>query len=607
MVRFINEVKKESIDNVPRFVNAGIDANKIARVATSGSAIQDIAFNAAEKIVNKISNLKRVNELSSLEIELNKKINDYDAEWTKKDKFDPQNYQDYTSGLNKIYEDGKASIASSEYTSSEDVLTWKTNIENNKNNNLYKVNGLKNQYDIKKETNAALINIEALSSEYTVTGNEETQNKILEIYNNLENVGVPKHEIENLKMRSLVKNDSNRIEYEINNVINNTSLSTQDRLSLLKQLSKNYSTDEIYQVDADNAVKKGLISKEYADSYKSISKTSIDNLINGANGIINRMNEQIRNEQFMNEQRAYQYQEKINRAINNDIADVNNSINSGNDTKAISTMEGETVLPSDIINDYTKSNKYYGKDSVEMLKNNEYIPVFGIYELNDIKNKNKIAYENGVKRSDIVNETYQSLNNLEDDEKQHAVNQLLENGVITPIEYNLKVNKNQNISVDESNIDEIVNSEFIGKSKTNYNKLNGFVGMSNKSSLVNNINEKIGDNMGKRNSLSNIITGAITSGKFGVAMDITGGVTPGTLNQQYNNNPEFKKFVDDAITTISNVDMIIPKKAKLNKVDVRDIINSKYGSKTTTVREKKKETNQTTPVLTKDPDYYNIF
>lgn len=613
--KFLSNVNIEQNISTPSFVNPSVDTRDIARAGTTGNELTDIIFDKSIQMANKVTNLKRQNELADIKIQASKNIQDYELEWSKKDKYSDENYNDYISGLQGIYEKNRTLISNTSFTKEEDVNAWDKQTNLDWDNTNFKTNGEKAQYDIKKITDETTLKIDSLNNEYISTGDKNTRLQILKLYDGLSEIGIPQYEIEHMKVKTLVDSDLARMKQEINLIINDPKKSIEDKVKLVSDLNKGLSGDTLYNNDMEVALKNGYIDKNSAEIYKSYAKKSIQDGWLNSGGVLEKLNQNIRDEQYRIETQIATEQLKRENQILKEKEDVGNYFKGGNDLKGISLLEGYNVTGRDMVVNQGLAMKYYGETPQNILwqtddngkkifKKNGYIPTLSTYEINDLKNKARIDSENKIARSETAYNVYSNIINLDGNEKENLQREYIANGVMTSLEVGLM---NGEVVPQMSDTYEMIDYANIGSSSSRFNKLGGFVGIGNGSTTSDLRKEldKLGNDYYKKQQLSEIVVGAMVSGKFGITFDGTKGIDATTFRIAYNTNSGFRAFVNDSINVVNQIDRTKYKKAPMKEIDYRTIIDKKYDNKPIQIRRKTLETG-TEPYIEEINDYENF-
>lgn len=585
MARLLSQHNVEGINSKTNFVNPRIDTESLVRASTSGNKIMDMVFDKAISLANNINEVKRQNKLAELQIEAQKNIDDYELQWKSVDRYSQENYDEYLKGLNQVYEKNKNLIAGTDYYINEsDVNSWRNKIDSEAGVELYRQSGLKAQYEIKKAADETTLNIEATKSNYIQTGDENLKETMIKLYDSLKSLGVPEHEIELMKIKSLIDSDSSRIQVEADSILNNPDLTLEQKMEMIKTLNINLNNKQLMEEDVNEAVKKGYISNDMADVYKKYSDTVRLNKWNSSNGILSKLEEQIRNENYRIQTQTENERLKIENKILKEKADVKTNIKNGNNLNAISIIEGRPVDPTEMITTPGLSEKYYGYAPNDILKKNEYIQTASTYEINNIKNQARIDKINNVQRSQTVGGIFERIDNIQDyNLKENIKREYISNGVINGFELHLYENQ----SSSAIQYTEMIDYLDIGGSNGTLNKMGGFVGIADAN--IREALQPLGNDFNKRELVSQIIVGGILSGRFGTAIDTTKGITATTFRQTYKLNKDFKDFVDDTIKAVSTYEPIKYKKADIKYDNYDRIIDKKYENETITIRRQSME------------------
>lgn len=577
--RFINKIYMQNINSAPSLVRTDVQVEDINSTSTTGNQLTDIMLNTAIKYSRNLDEMKRNNEIAKSKVNLQKAIQDYELSWDKKDKFSDDNYIEYKQGLENIYEQARVMFSDTKYTNESDVLSWENQIDSQKDTAMYRTEGARADYEIKKYSDETVQNANSLFELYKQTGDNDLKKEALNLYNSLSKVGIPQYKIEGLKIQQAISSDKAMLEIQANSIINDPNLSLQEKRQQISNLQNNLMNDDIYKTSAQMAIDEGLVSAEYAEAYSNQLKATYRDAFLKNDGLISRFDTAIRNEQY----RLDTLLENNRIRTENERLKLRNSLvkayKSGNDYKVISLIEGREVTPYDLVVNKDLSMKYYGKTPMDILKDDGYIPTHSIYEINDIKNKSRVDEDNNINRMITVGSIYEDVlgRSSNDEEFKNTEREFISNGVLSNLEANVYSGNAKFESIDGNNPtilskEDIINNAFIGKKKTMYNKLGGFVGLSTSSPLYKNISDL---DSNKRETVCELITGSILNSKFSTLFNGKN-ITVGTVNAQYNNNPEFRGYVNAIINGVRGMDNKRYRKANMINKDYEGILESKF-------------------------------
>lgn len=582
MGKFLNDIKIQQLNDTPTFINPDIDTKEISKVGTSGSELTDMVYNKAKKLVNEITELKRQNELADVQIQANKNLQDYELMWSTpdqdgniRDKYSEENYTEYQAGLSEVYETNKKLIVNTKYANENDVNSWDHKIQESFNNAQFTEEGKKAEYDIKKITDETTIKIEALNSQKIANGDSDgslTQ-QILNLYDGLEKVGIPKHKIEMMKIKSLVDTDISRMKLQIDEITNDSNLSIEQRMKKIEMIKKGFNSNLIYDNNAKQAVDSKLLKPEYAEMYKQYSMKTTKEAMLSANGFVIQAQQHIRDEKYRNDLAYTNSIMRIENDYRKDIIETKNAINSGNDNKIIQTLTDNPELTQDaIINSESESIKYYGQPSDKILNNDEYISVLSVNTINMDKSNMRTDNMNNIPRYESVVALQEKYSNYDDETKKHLNRQFVNDGVITLLEN--KVMNDDVVLPDTLSKEEIINYDNIGKRNKTSNKLYAFTGVDVRANKE--LSQKLSNmTYEQKEQLSDLIIGAGISGKFGFLLGNGKSIDQVSVLTAYKNNKDFKQYVDDNIQLINEVGQPKFKKAKINVGDVFEKVRDK--------------------------------
>ena len=614
MRRFLNEIPSKQVGMNPIFVNPIVDTREITKAGTSGNELTDIIYDKAKGIVNNLTELKRQNELTKIELDANQKIQDYELSWTTpdingniKDKYSDENYPEYLDGLQKIYDENKLLITDTKYTNASDVNKWEKTVQTNLNNAFYTEEGKKSEYDINKATDETLLNIDSIDSQIIANGDADgklTEQK-LALYNGLEKLGIPEHKIEAMKIKSLVDTDVARMKLEIQEVVDST-LSIEKKRERLIEIKNGFNTKSVYTDNAEQAVEKGLINKKYASFYKDYSERTIKEAMLSADGHIANMELRIRDEEYRNTTAIESKIRQREKQIEKDQSTVIQAVKTGDNYKAISIIEDRPITGYDLVSNIELSQKYYGFTPEEILwkqeSNNKYIATKGIYEINNIKHTSALDKQNGIKRSVTVESLYNDITNenLDDNEKENSKREYIGNGLISNLEYGVM---NGTVRFETDTKQNMINYSDIGKSNTKDNKLKAFSEINVSSNLAKAVSKL---DYYQKEEVSNIIIGAIKSKTEFIGKFSGGPITLGAVNKKYNSDPSFREFVDDVIQGVKSSDKTKYISQDMKKQDYINMVNKKYSNDPIIIRHTTQESGINSNIERIGTDYLNF-
>ena len=592
--QFIKDVGTEVVRfDTPSFVNSGASNADIVRGAvasTSGNNFLDIAINKAINYSQKLDVMKANNEKAKHSIELQKNLQDYENMWQESgnNKYSDENYSNYLSGLNEIYDTAKMNFATTKYTRESDVLNWENSLDEDRNKTIFMQNGEKARFDIQAVTDETLMNVSAMANNYIMNGNYQELSDAVMLLDGLSDF-IPKHQLDEMKRKQVMIAEKSKMENDMSNIVNNPSMSIDAKRQALTTIqNKIGKSKDAYEYMAKQAVEMGLYSD--LEVAKSDYQMMYQESLNKNGGIIGRLDEQIRDEKYRNDVALANYIHQTNQQISNDLTSIKNSLRSGDDFKAIGIIEGRDITGYDLMDNPQLSEKYYDATPHEVLYNKQengvevssgkYIPTLSLYEINQIKSKNRIDETNMIPRNEQVVAITENMSNLSADQKENMTRELVANGVATQLEMNLidgRVRPNTMSSA------EMIDYAHIGSKSSKYNKTMNFTGANPKSPLGKMVQDL---DFYERQQLSEMLVGAIQSGRFGTAF---GGkeITQGTVNSQM---AIIGEFMQDSIDVIKSTDKTKYQKAQMNiKDNIDDVVTNRYKNKPLHLRETTKE------------------
>lgn len=570
MPKFMQEVKVEGLSISPQFLNPTVKAEEITKVGTTGNRLTDIAFNSAIKYSQHMDELKRANELADLKINLNKELQDYELSWKEKDKYSDVNYTEYKSGLSSIYEKNKIAIADSRYTKESDVISWEGSTEQYKSDSLFKVDGEKANYDIKKTTDESILKADSLMSSYIATGDEDIKSQALNLFNGLSAVGIPQHEIDKMKIKTMVDADTKRLDVDINRIINDPNLKLQEKADKIKLLNANIESEATYEAYAKEAVDRGLISKDSADIFKSYSKGVYTDSFLKTGGIIQKLNKEIeakrdKDIKAYNKNKEDYYKDLLKTQEDFYVNKSGRDVYKGLDALIGQKVNAEWLLdnPSTTYN-YTN---FTSEDNTNYQKSNKYLQTMSSDYTDALSERLKLAKEDTPDM--LGDKVYLELRNLDDrysteglegddlikqDQlKQYTQRQLADEGVIGNTNIYLYNTFNRtNEATGEIKSREILKDYNFGK-RVSFD-INSMVKGSKGDKQFNKVftrNDKSVADINVTNTVLNIIQGRINQGKYS---DITSdSIISNTTLSSILDNEKIKSDIKNLINEMPNV------------------------------------------------------
>lgn len=575
MARFLDEIRETKATSGFSLLQPQLQTSEIVRVATSGNQIVDTAFKHINKIANNLDSLERKNELLDIDRASKQNINEYEVSWGNKDKYSPDNYDTYKTGLSEVYKKNKSLINDTKYTKAEDVSVWSSNTDNQLSDKMFTEEGKRNQYRTKSVTDHTLLNIQSLEIDYKNTGSEDNENKIrlkkeaLNMYDNLSKVGIPAFKIEQLKMQTLIDFDNSYMTKELDDIVDNPNISYDEKVNKLNLVMEALNSNEVVEQDLKEMVANKMIpdTVEGKQMYKNILTNNLETKYGGSDGLI--------------KQSLFKLGQKRNSDIekaNKDVQGVFTNIKSGNSFKAIETLEGVPISSQDLMSEYTGlSKKYYGMSVQEIQNSNNFIPAYSLTHINSLRNQSKTDLLNGIPRTQTVQAILQNIDPNTNDGTM-KLRQLYQSGVINQFEYDMFEAKENSNDPNQDNADDFIDGGSIGRANKNTNKLNNFVWITTST-----LNSELKDNIDslsfeKRQIFSEIVTGmTLKNGGYG-ALSVKGELTPVGFGSAYKTNAEFKSKVDSLVNNMKIYNPIKYKEAKFKYTDeeVEDTIARKY-------------------------------
>ncbi len=565
-MKLLNKREVTGLPSSMNLVKTKSDTRDIEKIATTGDSTGDIIVAHAIKTSQEMENTKRLNELAEMKIKSNGMVQSYEAEWAGKDKFSDENYKLYEEGLNKIYSDIDSLTKGKKFINDEDAAGWQLSTKANKESNFYANLGQKNQYDIKSTVDSTMINKEGLIQDYINNPNEkEAEKSRLEAVKLMDSLSgiIPKTEIENMKIETLVKASAQKVQAQANSIINDPKKSLQQKREMLQSLQKGLTDKSVFSGEAGKVVKNGEISKEFESAYANILESEMKNFSTKSDGLISQLNQQIETQQFRAEQKKLSQERRITKQYIDERMKLYDYTRNGNNLNAVNLASKTAYTQDELLEDPKLMRDYFGKDSAQIIDENGFVGTLGIYKTNDMKNKSRIRKESGINRVEVLEELYS-----ESGEKGTLLNEdirreMLSAGVVDTFEDSLK--NGDFLSVPQRN-DFILDRER-GREQENFNKVR-FSEISEKYSggLTKKVAELDSDY--QKRVLTEIMLGKVLKGQYGAVADLKTGFNSTSIRQLYTGNEDFKRDFDNTTEMLKNVK---PKKYKRAQVDFKKL------------------------------------
>ena len=519
--------------------------------------------------------MKANNEKAKHSIELQKNLQEYENMWQESgdNKYSDENYDRYLSGLNEIYDTAKMNFATTKYTRESDVLNWENSIDEDRNKSIFMQNGEKAKFDIQAVTDETLTNVSAMANNYIMNGNYQDLQDAVALLDGLSDF-IPKHQLDEMKRKQVMNAERNKMNNDIERIVN-SSMSVEEKRNSLDKLREGIANNKkAYDYMGKQAVEMGL----YSDEKVAISdyQAMYNEALNTSGGIINRFETQIRDEKYRNDVARENYRYKLEEERYKTKETIIKAINGRDDIKAINLIEGRTVTPEDMVSSEVLAKRYYGNTPHEILKENngvEYIPTVSTYEVNQVKNKFRIDEENKVDRNEQIAPLIEDINSTENlDVRENKKREYIANGLTSQLEVSLS---DGSVSSDFIPSTDAITYSHIGKKNSGKNKLNNLGGISPSQPLGVAIGT-IKDNYYKREQVSEIITGAILNGRFGVIFSGKE-ITPQAVNVAMKGNKDFEQFVIETVKLVNQLPSKKYRKANMNiKEDIDAVVDKRF-------------------------------
>ena len=562
--QFIKDTGAEVIKfDTPSFVNSGASTSDIVRGAvasTSGNNFLDIAINKAINYSQKLDVMKANNEKAKHSIELQKSLQDYENMWQKTglNKYEDDNYDKYVSGLNEIYDTAKMNFATTKYTRESDVLNWENSLDEERNRNLFMQRGEKAKFDIQSVTDETLMNVSAMANNYIMNGNYEDLKEAVKLIDGL-SYFIPKHKLDEMKRTQVMNAEQNKMKNDIERIVNSPSMSIEEKRNSLAKIQQGIANNkQSYEYMAKQAIEMGFYedTKDGLTLAKSDYQAMYQEALNKNGGILSVLESKIRDEKYNHQVMIENFEIQRREAREREIQSIQKSFDSKDPYQAISLLEGRYVEPQDLIMDIGGiGTKYYGKNPHEILytkdengkrvNTDRYIPTTSRGTINRIKEKINIDEANNVDRNSQIKYMVDGIKSEQNlDIKENTKRELVATGVLSKLEAHLLIDGATTVG---TTTQEYVEYAHLGRKNVTKNEMRGFVGVSDK---IGKAIAPIANNSHKVEELTQIIHGAIVSGRFG---HLFGGknITATSVNVQMSNK-EFADFVKETVSMLKD-------------------------------------------------------
>ena len=587
--QFIKDVGTEVVKfDTPSFVNSGASTSDIVRGAvasTSGNNFLDIAINKAIDYSKKLDVMKANNEKAKHSIELQKNLQDYENMWQESgnNKYSDENYSNYITGLNEIYDTAKMNFATTKYTRESDVLNWENSLDEDRNKSIFMQNGEKARFDIQAVTDETLMNVSAMANNYIMNGNYQELSDAVMLLDGLSDF-IPKHQLDEMKRKQVMVAEQNKMKNDIERIVNDPSLSIQQKRDRLTTVQNNITKNkETYEYMGKQAVEMGLYSD--IEVAKSDYQAMYQDALNQNGGIIGRLESQIRDEEYRN-MVARENLEMQRKALSlQEMQSVHSAIQFGDNYRAIGLLEGRYVDPNELIsNENGIGEKYYGvtphdilyttNEKGEKVASDKYIPVNSVSTINGLKNKIKVADADNIPRHEQIKSVIESINSESNlDVAENLKREMVAYGVLSKMEASMLVDGVTPVGASKQ---EYVNYANIGRKNMSNVSVKDLVGAKGN---IGQALAPIAKDYNRQVDFMTIVNGAVLEGRFGT---LFGGrnVNVHTINEQMNDK-EFRQFVYDTVDMIQKTNYNAYSTATLNadESDIVEMVNRKNRNK----------------------------
>lgn len=574
--RFLRQRNVTAESTGVNFINPTINAQEIVHAGTSGNKMVDMAFDTAIKMATKLEHNKRVNELSQAELTANNNIKEYETQWTGVNKFSDENYAKYMEGLNEVMTKNKGLLENTRFTKKEDIDKWDLNMSKTKSNLEFTALGQKNQYDIKDAIGKTTLNAEGLSnlSAYE-TDPSKSNDYLTQSLKSLDTLKGFVDEVELLKMKTNIvnKTTSTRLENQIQDVMNSPNYSLEQKMTMISDVKSGISNSAPYKQTIDGLVKSGAINKADAETMLNNNKAYIEEYSNKADGMINRLNGELENQRYQEEQKTLTAERQLQKNYTDEMLSVDSNIRSGNNNIAISKVEGQPFTPDEIMANSVITKKYWGDTTENIIGSGQYISVISTTETSRMNNEIKIAMESGATRATALENviTYISKYPVGSTERQNIERNLVARGVISSYEIQLYTASDTDINMinNISSVSDSVYKKFDYASVSKYN-----TGLSNKLG-------ELSDPMQMAVAQKALI-GAMSTGEINIGAGNKPNAT--SLNLAYR-DPKNKAVIDSIIERAKQLSAMPIKEATPKREAFKSAIDSKYRSKEIVIKD----------------------
>ena len=546
-------------------INPVVDLESIPESArTTGNEWLDLGLNTAIKFADKLHETKRKNEIAELEIKKIERLNSYEAEWSGKDRYSDDNYEEYLKGLNSILDENMALSEGTKYLSKDDVNSWRNSAKMDKASKQYEAQGKKAEYDIKFNIDKTMINYQGLMMNYANARSEKEADTYLkqgmELLNTL-NPFINDGELLKMQFTALTDAQTQRTQRQITSIIN-SSMSTREKREALANFKEGLKSSEVYDKNASELVRKGIIPKEMQTAFASASRDAIQSSTLQAGGYISKLEAQIRDEE-------YRIREETERAKILAMEDykkgklaLDDALLDGDFGKVVNMLEDEPYTMEDILTSPSITEKYLGKTPKQVINEGGFIPSMDRDTLNQLLEEKNKDDAGGIPRNLTVGSVMGRITQTENPEiQQNQLRELYSRNVISQAEYGLY---NQGKS-------EMIDYLSIGEKNAKSNK----VSLSNFAK-----NDPLANQLRALPYEQGVLAvqalhGAVESGKFDVLMEAGDKFDSVSLKRAYNSSETFRNYTQEVINAFSNVELNKYQKARINKEKAFDIYDTK--------------------------------
>lgn len=250
---------------------AGVQIKSAPRFETD----ENIFLNTLEKIAKESEQLKLANEKAQLDLDLKQMDIDYESQWQEKNRYSSDNYETYLKGREELLSAKKDRVNKFKYYTGEQKNLFIKNLDVDHQEQRMRGLGERHKVYIKEATEQTSA---ILEQQLSLAGNLSLKDdkQAVELYKNMSErinmlkdlSGMSDEEAQTMLGKYLFNAENSRLQNELENIISNPSMPTQEKQFRLNNIKNHFSNNDVIKENAEELLQffNGE-DKEFAKQY----------------------------------------------------------------------------------------------------------------------------------------------------------------------------------------------------------------------------------------------------------------------------------------------------------------------------------------------------